>query len=215
MAGLGDDPARSTSFLVRPTSPIEWPTRPWSIGRLPGGTGFQPVWLCLHRLEAGATQVWPSIIAPPPEKLASPAHPAARTLSSRPVRRGSRRYNQPFTAQTLRLAAADGPPPESTTLAEGTSSRPRRSFKLELGQETPPRRSLPTEIANGHEEQDQQERPQTDQGDRDGEAEVREGGPPPPQRAHDDQAEARLRKAGIIEGRPSVLKKYKLALGVL
>src|SRR6185312_2825846 len=32
---------------------------------LPGGTGFQPVCLFLHRLEAGATQASPSIIASP------------------------------------------------------------------------------------------------------------------------------------------------------
>src|SRR6185312_6218271 len=32
---------------------------------LPGGTGFQPVCLYLHRLEAGATQASPSIIASP------------------------------------------------------------------------------------------------------------------------------------------------------
>ncbi|HXD86721.1 MAG TPA: hypothetical protein VN641_09515, partial [Urbifossiella sp.] len=41
----------------------------WGWGMLLGGTGFQPVCLYLHRLEAGATQESSMIIALPHQRL--------------------------------------------------------------------------------------------------------------------------------------------------
>ena len=68
---------------------------------------------------------------------------------------------------------------------------------------------------NGNEEQDEQERQEADQGDRHRQAEAREGRPAAPERAHEHQAEAATPQAGVIDDRPSVHKKYKIALGVL
>ncbi|HXD89176.1 MAG TPA: hypothetical protein VN641_21975, partial [Urbifossiella sp.] len=53
----------------------------WGWGMLLGGTGFQPVCLYLHRLEAGATQESSMIIALPQRLLLHPARVATLPAS--------------------------------------------------------------------------------------------------------------------------------------